>query len=143
MNHREKLERELQPMKGLLERAVSEADAGIVELERELRELRDARRRAQTLLRQLDPELRRNGQPRPKQGISEEAYRAFLSWLTLHRTEINQGPGFYAGGLHADPSFSAIGDKSRIARACARAHEEGIITLVSRGKGGRKNFKVV
>jgi hypothetical protein len=137
-----RLEQSLQPFTESLAEALLEVSAEIAQRERELSELRQARRRVLSLRKTLDPSLNAR-RASPARDFSQASYEQMLDWLQANREQINAGIGIYAGGLHADPDFTLVRDKSRLSKMLARAHEEGILRIDSMGRGSRKNYKVV
>jgi len=107
--------------------------------EAELAELRAARLKLTTIIRQIDPELApKKEQPKKAQQlISDEKVNEVYEWL---RGNMN-GEEFYASGMRAQ-GFGLV-SQSQLSKALAVLHERGQIRLARQGSGGSKHFRLV
>jgi len=107
--------------------------------EAELTELRAARLKLTTIIRQIDPELApKKVNPPKKDGlISDEKVAVVYEWL---RENMNSDE-FYASGITRRPDSPS--SQSQVSKALAVLHDRGQIRLTRQGSGGSKYYKLV
>lgn len=108
--------------------------------EEELKELRAARLRLTTIIRQIDPELapKKVNAKKPAIPVSEELVGNVLGWLN----ENLNGDEFHASGLMNRQDFD-VTSASQLSKALNVLHDRGAIALARMGKGGAKFYRVV
>lgn len=107
--------------------------------EAELSELRAARLRLTTIIRQIDPELapKKVTGPKVPPTISEDMVGSVYEWL---KENVN-GDEFYASGIMSSGESPTSG--SQLSKALRLLHERGQIRLTRSGSGGSKHYKLV
>jgi hypothetical protein len=107
--------------------------------EAELAELRAARLKLTTIIRQIDPELapKKVNPPKKDNLISDEKVEEVYGWIK----ENYNGDEFYASGITR--RSDAPTSQSQVSKALAVLHERGQIRLVRQGSGGAKHFRLV
>lgn len=107
--------------------------------EAELAELRAARLRLTTIIRQIDPALApKKEQPKAAPTVSQATVEAVFAWV---KENLN-GDEFHASGLLRREDFD-VTSQSQVAKSLVVLHEQGRIRLVRQGSGGAKFYKVV
>lgn len=119
-----------------------ELELEITVREEELKELRAARLKLTTIVRQIDPELApKKVWPKKSTSLvptSEGAVQKVWDWLI---DNIN-GNEFYGSGLMARDDFNLISG-SQLSKVLNVLHDRGQITLTRQGSGGSKYYRVV
>ena len=107
--------------------------------EAELAELRAARLKLTTIIRQIDPELapKKVNPPKKDNLISDEKVEEVYGWIKANYN----GDEFYASGITRRPDSPS--SQSQVSKALSVLHERGQIRLVRQGSGGAKHFRLV
>ena len=134
-DHQERLEREFAPTLTHLR----EVEGQIAHHQSEIEKLREIHRKLTAIERIIHP-------PEPKPKKVKGSANGMVSETTLSEAIVylrSSYPDeeFYSTLLEGDDGWTA--SHSHTSKILGALHERGQLRLVSRGRGGRKNFKVV
>jgi hypothetical protein len=147
MDYSEQLNTALAEMVAPIQAHLDQIEREIEDAETKLAALKEARKRATTVLYDADPSLKPSKTKSKSNGgttsrISPARMELFREWVEANRDDINEGVGISG----TDLSFKhpeLFGNQSTANKALKELHEEGVLRLDSMGRGGRKNYKVV
>jgi hypothetical protein len=134
-DHQERLEREFAPTLTHLR----EVEGQIKHHQDEIDKLKEIHRRLVAIERIIHP-------PTPQPKKTKASANGMVSETTLNEAIVYLRQSypdeeFYSTLLEADESWTP--SHSHTSKILGALHERGQLRLVSRGRGGRKNFKVV
>jgi hypothetical protein len=122
---------------------VRSLDEQIAEKQREVDELKDARKQASRMLRVADPSFEAEQKPGPKPApyiASESRVKQVQAWLEAHRDDPLMIEGFTSTWLTKHADWNGLGSQSYTSQALRVLHDRGVIRLDRTGSGGSKVF---